>query len=257
MAGGDGGRLLPPPAGWGADEDAHERAVAQLLASDSHAPVRATGRGVGADVRVAPADRVIAVSAVDTTRVRGALAALRAWPMPYPVIAVVRERYVLAFWSTSTEDEERELLRAHAALDRRYGPVVMAVAGAEHQPLADAATEATAVLDLVRHRRPAVYRLEDVALEALIHGIRGRTEEVVRQALDAARAHDHSTGTELVTTLRVYLECGASLAETARLLSLHRNTVTYRLERLKALTGRDPSDPRDLFLLYASLLLDR
>ena len=39
----------------------------------------------------------------------------------------------------------------------------------------------------------------------------------------------------------------------ARALHLSVRAVTYRLERITALTGRDPGDPEDRFLLEVAL----
>jgi sugar diacid utilization regulator len=47
----------------------------------------------------------------------------------------------------------------------------------------------------------------------------------------------------LLATLQEYYACGGVAAEAARRLHLSVRAVTYRLARVKALTGRDPADP--------------
>jgi DNA-binding PucR family transcriptional regulator len=60
---------------------------------------------------------------------------------------------------------------------------------------------------------------------------------------DAARRAD------LVRTLSSYLRNGSSLAATSAELTVHRSTVKYRLERIRALTDHDLADPATLFSL--------
>jgi DNA-binding PucR family transcriptional regulator len=64
-------------------------------------------------------------------------------------------------------------------------------------------------------------------------------------------------GSTLVDTLTTYLEQGSSLEATARMLFVHPNTVRYRLRRVTELTGYAPSDGRDAFTLWISIVLGR
>jgi len=57
----------------------------------------------------------------------------------------------------------------------------------------------------------------------------------------------------LLDTLRSYFECGAVATETARRLTVSVRTVTYRLARVKALTGQDPGDPATRFALQVAV----
>jgi sugar diacid utilization regulator len=58
----------------------------------------------------------------------------------------------------------------------------------------------------------------------------------------------------LLETLAAYYETGGNTTETARRLHLSVRAVTYRLERVAALTGRDPTDPADRFTLNTAVL---
>jgi hypothetical protein len=57
--------------------------------------------------------------------------------------------------------------------------------------------------------------------------------------------YDARHGTQLVTTVERFLDCDGSLAETARTLYLHVNSVRNRLTRVHAVTGLDPFRFRD------------
>jgi sugar diacid utilization regulator len=58
----------------------------------------------------------------------------------------------------------------------------------------------------------------------------------------------------LLDTLAAYYETGGNTTETARRLHLSVRAVTYRLERVATLTGRDPTDPADRFTLNTAVL---
>jgi DNA-binding PucR family transcriptional regulator len=57
----------------------------------------------------------------------------------------------------------------------------------------------------------------------------------------------------LLATLRAYFACGGVAVAAAGRLHLSVRAVTYRLDRVRALTGRDPGQPEDRFLLELAL----
>jgi DNA-binding PucR family transcriptional regulator len=68
--------------------------------------------------------------------------------------------------------------------------------------------------------------------------------------------HDERSGTDLLDTLRTFLDCSGSWTRTADVLHLHVNTVRYRIERVQELIGRDLSrfdDRVDVYLALESL----
>ncbi|GHJ16199.1 MULTISPECIES: PucR family transcriptional regulator [unclassified Micromonospora] len=58
----------------------------------------------------------------------------------------------------------------------------------------------------------------------------------------------------LLDTLTEYFACGEVATEAAGRLHVSVRTVTYRLSRVRALSGYDPADPRDRFTLHAAVL---
>jgi sugar diacid utilization regulator len=58
----------------------------------------------------------------------------------------------------------------------------------------------------------------------------------------------------LLATLDTYFGTGGVATESAKRLHVATRTVTYRLERIKTLTGYDPADPADRFTLQAAVL---
>jgi sugar diacid utilization regulator len=67
--------------------------------------------------------------------------------------------------------------------------------------------------------------------------------------------YDAERQAELVPTLRAYVDAAFNLTKSAETLSVHPNTVVYRLRRIKEISGRDPHDPEDLLLLFLGLKL--
>ena len=70
-------------------------------------------------------------------------------------------------------------------------------------------------------------------------------------ALRAVQAYDEQHDTELLDTLFVYLQCAGSAQRAAQLLNLHKNTMLYRLGRIRELLAPIASlnSGEDRFLL--------
>ncbi|WP_158436334.1 PucR family transcriptional regulator [Nocardia nova] len=60
---------------------------------------------------------------------------------------------------------------------------------------------------------------------------------------------------ELIETLRHHIAGSFNRQKTATALGIHRNTVDYRLRRIKDLTGLDPSNQPDLLRLQSALII--
>ena len=98
---------------------------------------------------------------------------------------------------------------------------------------------------VIEMRDVLTYRVlarDQTALVDLVHA--------VLSPLDRARG---GAG-PLVTTLQTYFECGCVATTTASTLHLSVRAVTYRLDRIRALTGFDPLDPAHRFTLQTAAL---
>ncbi len=74
-------------------------------------------------------------------------------------------------------------------------------------------------------------------------------DRFVRSWLGALLDYDSRKHSALVDTLSEYLECGGSYDAAAASLSVHRNTLKYRLQRIRELSGHDLSCPDTRFNL--------
>lgn len=72
-------------------------------------------------------------------------------------------------------------------------------------------------------------------------------------AIETLWRHDSEHGSELVETLFAYLQNGCNTARTALLLSIHKNTLLYRLGRIREITHNDLTSGEDLFLFQLSI----
>jgi DNA-binding PucR family transcriptional regulator len=77
-----------------------------------------------------------------------------------------------------------------------------------------------------------------------------------RRLLSPLRRSDTEHGGCLEATLRAYYACGASVSQTAHALFLHRNSVRYRLDRIRALLGPDIDHPEVSAALLMALAAD-
>lgn len=60
---------------------------------------------------------------------------------------------------------------------------------------------------------------------------------------------------EFRETIQAFASFGQNIAETARALYIHRNTLLYRLDKIHEITGRDIRKFEDLTVLWTALLL--
>ncbi|MGL6235993.1 MAG: PucR family transcriptional regulator [Segniliparus sp.] len=117
------------------------------------------------------------------------------------------------------------------------------------------ATEALAALEAVAGWRgaPRPAHSDELLPERVLNGdlsaARALTDQVVAPLLAA--------GTNLLNTLEAYLDSGGGVDSCAKELFVHPNTVRYRLRRIATVTGLDPTDPRDGFVLRVASIIAR
>ncbi len=76
-----------------------------------------------------------------------------------------------------------------------------------------------------------------------------------RKTLGLLITHDKEHNGELVETLEGFFECHGNLSQTANRLHIHRNTLSYRLDRIATITRLDLNDPDARFSLQLALKL--
>lgn len=79
----------------------------------------------------------------------------------------------------------------------------------------------------------------------------GYINQIIGEVVD----YDTERYTDLVGTLRVYLESGRSPTRAAEILNVHPNTVSRRLERISQLLGEDWQTPDRVLDIQLALRL--
>ena len=77
--------------------------------------------------------------------------------------------------------------------------------------------------------------------------------EYVQSQIGPLLSSDEKSGGDLTRTLGAYHTSGERLSVAAKLLSVHVNTLKYRLARIESLTGRSLRDPIARFNMYLAL----
>lgn len=95
------------------------------------------------------------------------------------------------------------------------------------------------------------YRVEELLVElAMVR------QPALRQGLTDLLA-PLANGTELQHTLEVLFSCGLDREKSAKALCIHRRTLTYRLARIREVTGINPASPHGIQLLRTALTAHR
>nr|BFE72664.1 hypothetical protein GCM10020092_059650 [Actinoplanes digitatis] len=95
------------------------------------------------------------------------------------------------------------------------------------------------------------------AQDVLIYRVLLRDQPAIVDLVQAALgplARARGGAGPLLDTLHAYFETGAVATESAKRLHVSVRTVTYRLDRVRKLTGYDPADPAHRFTLQAAVL---
>jgi len=149
-------------------------------------------------------------------------------------------------------------LRAQAtSLLERFGPGPVVI-GPQVRELADAGRSARAALSgLVAvtawPSAPRPVLADELLPERMLIG----DADARRTLLAEVYTPLLGVGGHLLETLGAYLAEGGSLEATARQLFVHPNTVRYRLRRIATITGWDPTDAREGFVLHIALAAGR
>ena len=81
------------------------------------------------------------------------------------------------------------------------------------------------------------------------------THDLLHPAIARLSAYDAESGSEMLATLRAYIDASCNQVECARAIHVHLNTLKYRLKRISEISGIDFKDQRDLLYLRISLEL--
>ena len=133
---------------------------------------------------------------------------------------------------------------------QRYGTVGLSTFHADIAGLGRAIQEAELVLDVLTVSGAPI-SAQDIGTGTyrLLFRVLASHPEEIRSFYDDTVAaivrYDDQYRTSLVDTLSAYLDHDCNMNATAAVIYAHRHTVAYRLERIKELTGLDPTLSED------------
>lgn len=179
---------------------------------------------------------------------------------PRPLIAAIRES-VVALWPDSVAEPvgEQVIRRAFAADGSRSTSRVVTMQLSSSNGIPDSFRVAKGVLAFVAtdQEAPDVLTLDDLgAVGILLQFAEAAVlQRYADRVLGAIDDYDTENGTDLVSTLRTYLDRDLDRRATATQLVVHPNTVSQRLRRIEVLSGLDLRSPRSILDARSALML--
>ncbi len=200
--------------------------------------------------------RLRVVSAVTSDQRADLAAAVLEETLPQALVTAVGDTvYAIAEAGDSVPDGVREALKVMEPGLGSSRVLVGISSPVTSRGLRGAAEEATHARRLGERRggRTCVVAGEEIALHQLL--LAGVPEELRsslrRRLLGPVLDYDAEHGSDLIGTLKVFLDCGGSWTTAAQKLHVHVNTLRYRVGRVEELLGVDLAEFEvrvDLFL---------
>lgn len=121
--------------------------------------------------------------------------------------------------------------------------------------------EANEVLRLLKYQvdQPLISHFEDFAIDYLLESNIKESilEEFSTKYLGKLMEHDLSHQTSYIYTLECYFQHHLNVSETAKAMYLHRNTLIYRIDRMKEILNNDLKNSEDLLRIQIALKIYR
>ena len=249
------------------DRSARERQVADLLlgrlATSAAALARGQALGIGANESI-----VVGLIEMDelvpNLRLARELIVRTFGTAAADNLTVVDGAIGMLLAKIDGEDAKRALNRTLARDDTHSA--VVALSNPLHSVVEAPAglREARFALDLRRsgaisQRVISCASVDDLGLYEILFPLWGNPKLATFQSalLGELEEYDRRRKAELIPTLEAYLATGGALSEAATSLGIHRNTLSYRLQRIGELTGRDLGQPNERLLLQVALIARR
>jgi hypothetical protein len=248
-----------------AEVDTARRELADaLLTADVDAPTALNRRAIGLGFDP-EREYVVALAVIEAHDGRGPVTAAPRWAAQAiarstgaperSAFVLSREQNVLALLDASGRHHARVVLeRAASAIEQSHKAAFRAGIGTKFRGLhgfAASYQQAHRALRYAGDRQRLIFWPADVLLfDELTTAPTARAEELIPQATRRMLGD-----AMLRSTLEAFFAADLSIADAARSLSLHPNSLRYRLRRIAEKTGRDPRRPADAIELIAAARL--
>jgi carbohydrate diacid regulator len=138
-------------------------------------------------------------------------------------------------------------------ITKKYSTDVAAGVGRFHPDMRGTSKsykEAKRTVEIARKHKKILF-YDQLGIESFIDEISLETKLDFIERILPVKKHEEIK--QLIETLQTFFECNQSLNEAANKLFIHKNTLQYRLKRIKDLTGYDPRKFTDALMLYVAL----
>jgi sugar diacid utilization regulator len=161
-----------------------------------------------------------------------------------------------------TDAEDRATAAASVLVKRlrAHAPVGLSAFQRNAAELGRAIEEADLIVDVLGSSDISPDSLSDGTYRLLVRMLASDPEQLdafYEESVAPLARYDEQYRTDLIGTLAAYLDHDGKLGAAAQALYAHRHTVAYRLERIRELTGLDPSRYEDRERLSLGLKIHR
>jgi hypothetical protein len=167
----------------------------------------------------------------------------------------IRKDEVLAIVAGAA-DTSKCVLKALAASAAELNPcagIGISLDASEISALPQAYQEAERAAEFAGANRPIMHFADIDLLEFLVRRPDAAARRLIPPWAGRLKDADNGKSGELSRTILQFADCNFNVKRTARRLDLHTNTVYFRLNRIRELTGIDPRSYSGLSLLLTTL----
>lgn len=183
-------------------------------------------------------------------------------PLPARLTTALREAGIRSVWDAQIDAHIGLLWAASVTTVERVQAMISAIltdrvglSGTFTNPhgITTAAAQARLASRSVRRGTPATIRFGDEPVAHLLIAGPEAGRTAAAQILGPLLNLPPAERDDLIEVLEAWYRCGGSASAVAESVHCHRNTVRYRLRKVRDLTGRDTTDPRQSAELYLAL----
>jgi carbohydrate diacid regulator len=230
--------------------------VEELLESEPTEILKIEQRLQALQLHLTAPFQVILVSALEQSQVKGETGLLQAIKSIFGwnealISFFSSHKVTIITLGLKSEYVHRKLLNLRKLLDQKDGKFVIATSSPvqEWKSIRVAHQEAQLTLRFGHSQADPIIYFNSVEAKALIHEIPKSHQERLLSKFSVI------WNNKMKQTLESFFENDLNISKTVRMLGIHRNTMIYRLEQIKQLTGYDPQNFRDAMLLQFVLWL--
>lgn len=173
------------------------------------------------------------------------------------IVLQIGSKIIIFFHNDCSDQVVKKVDAIARSIERHYGCTVyggIGTLGSDKNEIRRSYREANMACDMalkIKNKRIKVY--SDIDMEMLLQII-PKEERIsfFKKVLKNCLGEELSSWMQL---LRCFVENNGSITQTADTLFIHKNTLQYRLNKLKCLTDYDPRNIKEAVPLYISILI--